>query len=143
MKARGEHIRTRGFTLLELMIATAIFVVIGGAALALFAQHQPLFTRQQNLCGIEHRHTQRRGANAARRCQCGEWLLHRREHSGLARGGHHRKQQPGDGLQHRVDLYLFGDVFRSTEYHKRRSQYRRHRIPTTEHSRVISPPIAF
>jgi prepilin-type N-terminal cleavage/methylation domain-containing protein len=52
MKGRGEHISTRGFTLLELMIATAIFVVIGGAALALFAQHQPLFTRQQNLAGL-------------------------------------------------------------------------------------------
>ena len=36
--------------------------------------------------GIEHFHTQRRGANAARRCKCGERLLHRREHSRLARG---------------------------------------------------------
>jgi prepilin-type N-terminal cleavage/methylation domain-containing protein len=52
MTGRGEHIRTHGFTLLELMIATAIFVVIGGAALALFAQHQPVFARQQNLAGL-------------------------------------------------------------------------------------------
>ena len=42
----------RGFTLLELMLATAVFVVICGAALLLFSKQQPLFNRQQNLAGL-------------------------------------------------------------------------------------------
>ena len=42
----------RGFTLLELLITTAILVVISGAALALFSRQQPLFTQQQNQAGL-------------------------------------------------------------------------------------------
>jgi len=41
-----------GFTLLELLVAMAVFVVIAVAALGLFAQHIPLFTRQQNFSGL-------------------------------------------------------------------------------------------
>jgi prepilin-type N-terminal cleavage/methylation domain-containing protein len=39
----------RGFTLLELLIAAAIFVVISGSAFVLLAKHQPLFNQQQNM----------------------------------------------------------------------------------------------
>jgi type II secretory pathway pseudopilin PulG len=41
-----------GFTLLELLIASAMFIVIGGATLALFASHQPIFNQQQNLAEV-------------------------------------------------------------------------------------------
>jgi Tfp pilus assembly protein PilV len=41
-----------GFSLVELMVATAIFMVIGGAAISLVKQHVPLFTSQQNQTGL-------------------------------------------------------------------------------------------
>src|SRR4029077_19386218 len=44
--------RDRGFTLLEMLVALGIFLVISGAALALFAQHQPLFNKQQNMAAL-------------------------------------------------------------------------------------------
>jgi prepilin-type N-terminal cleavage/methylation domain-containing protein len=44
--------KARGFTLLELLVATAVFIVIAGAALALFSNQQPLFNRQQNFAGL-------------------------------------------------------------------------------------------
>jgi prepilin-type N-terminal cleavage/methylation domain-containing protein len=39
----------RGFTLIELMVSVLLFLVIGGAAIGLFDQHAPLFSKQQNL----------------------------------------------------------------------------------------------
>jgi prepilin-type N-terminal cleavage/methylation domain-containing protein len=42
----------RGFTILELLIATAVFVVVAGAALSLFSVEQPLLNRQQNFAGL-------------------------------------------------------------------------------------------
>lgn len=41
-----------GFSMLELLVAVALFVIIGGAAFSLFAKHAPLFTQQQNLTGL-------------------------------------------------------------------------------------------
>ena len=41
-----------GFTLIELLFAAALFVIIGGAAFELFAQHQPLFNQQQNQAAL-------------------------------------------------------------------------------------------
>jgi prepilin-type N-terminal cleavage/methylation domain-containing protein len=52
MKKTRRTAHGRGFTLLELMIATAVFLVISGAGLALFSRQQPLFNRQQNLAGL-------------------------------------------------------------------------------------------
>jgi prepilin-type N-terminal cleavage/methylation domain-containing protein len=42
----------RGFSLLELMIAIAIFTIVSGAALALFVQNEPVFTHQQNQAAL-------------------------------------------------------------------------------------------
>ncbi|HEX9014084.1 MAG TPA: prepilin-type N-terminal cleavage/methylation domain-containing protein, partial [Anaerolineaceae bacterium] len=42
----------RGFSLLELLIAMAMFLVVGGAAFSLFNQNVLLATRQQNLSGV-------------------------------------------------------------------------------------------
>jgi len=42
----------RGFTLLELLIATVVFIVVAGAALSLFSVEQPLLNRQQNFAGL-------------------------------------------------------------------------------------------
>lgn len=47
--ARGSG---AGFSLIELMVAVAVFMVIGGAAVSLVRQHVPLFTSQQNQTGL-------------------------------------------------------------------------------------------
>ncbi len=47
--ARG---RQRGFSLAELLIATAVFLIVGGAAFLLVRRHQPLFSQQQNLAAL-------------------------------------------------------------------------------------------
>jgi len=39
--------RIAGFSLVELMVAMAVFLVVGGAAVALVKKHVPLFTQQQ------------------------------------------------------------------------------------------------
>jgi type II secretory pathway pseudopilin PulG len=44
--------RWAGFTLVEFVVATGMFLVLGGAILTLFAQHAPLFNRQQNLVAV-------------------------------------------------------------------------------------------
>jgi prepilin-type N-terminal cleavage/methylation domain-containing protein len=44
--------RSSGFTLIELMIAVAVFLIIAGAALSLFKQHASLFGDQQNQVGL-------------------------------------------------------------------------------------------
>lgn len=49
MKKITLNCRERGFTLLELLIAAAVFLVISGSALALLAKHQPIFNQQQNI----------------------------------------------------------------------------------------------
>jgi prepilin-type N-terminal cleavage/methylation domain-containing protein len=41
-----------GFTLVELLVAMAVFMIVTGAALSLFSQHQPMFNQQQNLAGL-------------------------------------------------------------------------------------------
>lgn len=41
-----------GFTLVELLVSLAVFLIVAGAAFSLFSSHAPLFTRQQNLAGL-------------------------------------------------------------------------------------------
>lgn len=51
--SRDARLRlARGFSLIELMISVAVFLVVGGAALSLFKQHAGLFTQQQSVAGI-------------------------------------------------------------------------------------------
>jgi prepilin-type N-terminal cleavage/methylation domain-containing protein len=49
---REHRAGSAGFTLVELLVAMAIFMVIGGAGIALLAQHQPIFNQQQNLAEV-------------------------------------------------------------------------------------------
>lgn len=42
----------RGFSLVELMVAMAVFMIVGGAAVSLVKKHVPLFTSQQNQTGM-------------------------------------------------------------------------------------------
>jgi prepilin-type N-terminal cleavage/methylation domain-containing protein len=44
--------RRRGFSLLELLVATAVFLIVAGAAFSLFNQHVKLATHQQNLSTV-------------------------------------------------------------------------------------------
>jgi prepilin-type N-terminal cleavage/methylation domain-containing protein len=44
--------RAPGFSLVELMMAMAIFLIIGGAAVGLVKKHVPIFTSQQNQTGM-------------------------------------------------------------------------------------------
>jgi prepilin-type N-terminal cleavage/methylation domain-containing protein len=48
----SERTRSAGFTLLELMVAMAVFLIIGGITLGLFAEHVPLFNRQQDQAAL-------------------------------------------------------------------------------------------
>jgi prepilin-type N-terminal cleavage/methylation domain-containing protein len=52
MKKTARAKNDRGFTLLEMLIALAVFAVISAAVLSLFATDQPLFNRQQNLSSL-------------------------------------------------------------------------------------------
>jgi prepilin-type N-terminal cleavage/methylation domain-containing protein len=51
-KYRKDRQVSAGFTLVELLVAMAIFMVIGGAGISLLAQHQPIFNQQQNLAEV-------------------------------------------------------------------------------------------
>ena len=51
-KQISRHHNARGFTILELLLSTAIFVVVAGAALTLFSVQQPLLNRQQNFAAL-------------------------------------------------------------------------------------------
>ncbi|MGB6200420.1 MAG: type II secretion system protein [Candidatus Acidiferrales bacterium] len=48
----SERPQSAGFTLLELMVAMAVFLIIGGVTLGLFAEHVPLFNRQQDQAAL-------------------------------------------------------------------------------------------
>ncbi len=50
-KLRNER-GDAGFSLIELMVAIAVFAIVGAATLALFTRHAPLFTSQQNQSGL-------------------------------------------------------------------------------------------
>ena len=44
--------RLRGFTLIELMVAMAVFLVIAGTAFSVFDQHMQMVTHQESLSGV-------------------------------------------------------------------------------------------
>jgi len=54
MKNFNRQLRTQvsGFSLMELMVAMAVFLVVGGAAVQLFRRHVPLFSQQQSQTAV-------------------------------------------------------------------------------------------
>ena len=48
-RVRGKR---SGFTLIELMVALALFLVVAGSAFSLFQAHAPLYSQQQKLSGL-------------------------------------------------------------------------------------------
>lgn len=52
MKTATPNNGVSGFSLVELLVATAILLVISAAALSLFTSHLPLFSEQQNQAGL-------------------------------------------------------------------------------------------
>src|SRR4029077_2285771 len=51
--ARTTHRKSpAGFSLVEFMVAMAVFLAVGGAAVALVKMHVPLFTSQQSQTGM-------------------------------------------------------------------------------------------
>jgi prepilin-type N-terminal cleavage/methylation domain-containing protein len=44
--------KSSGFTMIELMVSMAVFLVIGGTAISLFSQHAKLFNDQQGTVGL-------------------------------------------------------------------------------------------
>ncbi len=49
---RFRHSRTAGFSLLELLVAMALFLVISATVFGLYATHLPVFSQQQDLAGL-------------------------------------------------------------------------------------------
>jgi hypothetical protein len=49
---RFHRRRAAGFTLVEFLIAMALFMLIGGSVMAMFANNAPYFNQQQNLAGL-------------------------------------------------------------------------------------------
>ena len=49
---KTTRIRNAGFTLLELLVSMAILTVVAGVALALVAQHLPLYNRQEGMTAL-------------------------------------------------------------------------------------------
>jgi prepilin-type N-terminal cleavage/methylation domain-containing protein len=54
MKQRetSQNRSAAGFTLIEFLVAMAMFVVVGGATFSMFAKNAPLFTQQQNTASL-------------------------------------------------------------------------------------------
>ncbi len=52
IEARQRRNHHAGFTMVELLVAMAIFMIISAAAFSLMAQHQPIFNQQQNLAEV-------------------------------------------------------------------------------------------
>lgn len=52
MNGSSQHKGVRGFSLVELLVATAVFLIVSAAALSLFTSHLPLFAEQQNQAGL-------------------------------------------------------------------------------------------
>jgi len=52
-KRKTSRSKQHGFSLVELMVAVAIFLIIGGAAIGVVKQHAPLFTTQQQQTGLD------------------------------------------------------------------------------------------
>ena len=48
IRSRRSQRKLSGFTLLELTVATAVFLIVGGAAFMLFHRHARLFGDQQS-----------------------------------------------------------------------------------------------
>ena len=46
-----EH-HSKGFTLIEMLVAMAVFLVVAGAAFSVFSRHAALVSRQQSLSGV-------------------------------------------------------------------------------------------
>lgn len=51
-KLKTSRLKQHGFSLVELLVAVAIFLIIGGAAIGLVKKHAPLFTTQQQQTGL-------------------------------------------------------------------------------------------
>ena len=49
---RGRCAKQGGFSLAELLVATAVFLVVSATAFSLIRQHQPLFNQQQNVAAV-------------------------------------------------------------------------------------------
>jgi prepilin-type N-terminal cleavage/methylation domain-containing protein len=52
MSSRKQRAGAIGFTMVELLVAMAIFLIISAAGFSLLAQHQPIFNQQQNLAEV-------------------------------------------------------------------------------------------
>src|SRR5262249_34219309 len=51
-KATHNQRSSSGFTMLEMLVSLVVFMVVAGAAFSLLFAHAPLYSRQQNMAGL-------------------------------------------------------------------------------------------
>ena len=51
-RIREPHVRNAGFSLIELLVAMAIFLVIGATSFNLFVRHETLLSQEQGIAGL-------------------------------------------------------------------------------------------
>ncbi len=109
--------RAAGFTLIEMLVAMAIFMVIGGAVLSLFAKHAPYFNRQQNLVAVNLAVQAAVSQIQIDLANAGTGYYPGSVYRAVANRRHHQQSAVGRvRLQQRGDVHLYIGVFRYPEY---------------------------
>lgn len=123
-KALRKLDRSPGFTLIELMVATVVFLIIGGAAFTLFHRHARLFGDQQNQVALNVSMRNALSLLQIDTVNAGTGYYGRSQYLKLAHWRHYHQQQSGCRLMlRRGHKHLHPRMFRPAQYYRHRRQY--------------------